>query len=492
MGYPSRILPLLLTTSLLTGCALQSAYQSPTPLALDQFLGQAAVQQRPGETADLKAWWSGFNDPTLTHFVEIALAQNLDIAQAASRVAQSRAALRLAGAALLPVGAINVQGAKVYQSLETPVGRVLDAVGNTDRVVSAYDLSLGASWEADLFGGLRSGRDAARSEYEASEAGVVATRLAVVANAADVYVTIRGIQTRLAVAHQQVDTRRRLLTLVRLQYDRGIAAALQVDQAEAAIAPVEAQIPVLNAGLESAMNALDVLLGKPPGTYRAELTEAGAIPAAPGLGDTGTPADLIRRRPDLIVAERRLAAAHARIGIALAEYYPKVSLGTLLGSSTTIGASRLLSSAAAQALGVVGLRWRLFDFGRVDAQIAVARGREAEALVAYRLAALHATEDVENAFAALVNREAQLDILTQGESALSRAVASAEAAYKAGVVSLIEVLDANSNLLQVRDAKAQAQTEIARAAIASFRSLGGGWDASRGIGAIAEHTTNVP
>jgi outer membrane protein TolC len=177
------------------------------------------------------------------------------------------------------------------------------------------------------------------------------------------------------------------------------------------------------------------------------------------------------------VAERRLAAANARIGVAISEYYPKFSLGALLGSATTISSGNLFTSGASQALGVLGLRWRLFDFGRVDAQIAAARGQEAEALAAYRLAVLRATEDVENAFSALVKREAQVGILTQGESSFARARENSDAAYRGGVVSLIEVLDADSNLLQVRDAKAQAQTEAARAGIASFRALGGGWDA---------------
>jgi outer membrane protein TolC len=230
------------------------------------------------------------------------------------------------------------------------------------------------------------------------------------------------------------------------------------------------------------MNALDVLLGVPPGTYRAELAAATPIPVAPGLAASGTPADLMRRRPDLIAAERQLAAANARIGVAIAEYYPKFSLAGLFGSATAIASGNLFTGAASQAQGVLGLRWRLFDFGRVDAQIAAARGQEAEALAAYRLAVLRAAEDVENAFSALVKREAQVGILTRGESSLARARANSFAAYRGGVVSLIEVLDADSNLLQVRDGKAQAQTEAARAAIASFRALGGGWDAAQASG----------
>jgi outer membrane protein TolC len=176
------------------------------------------------------------------------------------------------------------------------------------------------------------------------------------------------------------------------------------------------------------------------------------------------------------VAERRLAAANARIGVAIAEYYPKFSLGGLLGSATSISSGNLFTTDSKQAQGVLGLRWRLFDFGRVDAQIAAARGQEAEALAGYRLAVLRAAEDVENSFSALVKREAQVRILTQGESSLARARENSLAAYEGGVVSLIEVLDADGNLLQMRDQKALAQTEAARAAISSFRALGGGWD----------------
>ncbi|HYT67229.1 MAG TPA: TolC family protein [Vicinamibacterales bacterium] len=484
MFVSPRFLAVLLSVTVVTGCVHAAKYSPPQNPLSGHFLSQEIVERRDAQRkADLQTWWASFDDPTLTRFVTLALAQNLDIAQAAARVAQSRASLRQAGAALLPLGDVSAHAAKVYQSLETPLGRVLDATTDFDRTASSYEANLGASWEIDAFGGLRRGRDVARAEYAASEAGAVATRLTAAAHTADVYVTIRGVQARIAIARQQTQTRRQLLALVTLQYEKGIAAELQVNQAEGALAQVEAQIPVLEAGLDSAMNALDVLLGVQPGTYRAELTPPMPIPIAPGLAETGTPGEMIRRRPDLIVAERRLAAANARIGVAISEYYPKFSLGALLGSATTISAGNLFTSGASQALGVLGLRWRLFDFGRVDAQIAAARGQEAEALAAYRLAVLRATEDVENAFSALVKREAQVAILTHGESSFAHARENSDAAYRGGVVSLIEVLDADSNLLQMRDAKAQAQIDAARAAIASFRALGGGWDTRHAGGA---------
>src|SRR5205823_14899391 len=168
-----------------------------------------------------------------------------------------------------------------------------------------------------------------------------------------------------------------LLAIVKLQYERGIAAELQVNQAEGALAQVEAQSPVLEAGLDAAMNALDVLLGVQPGTYRAELSPALPVPVAPALAETGTPGEMIRRRPDLIVAERRLAASNARIGVAIAEYYPKLSLSGLIGSATSVSGANLFTSGASQAAGVLGLRWRLFDFGRINAQINQAKGQEA-------------------------------------------------------------------------------------------------------------------
>jgi len=472
-----RPLALMLGVSLLTGCAVGPDYRSPEIDASSRFLSQEAVAHRDApRQADLYTWWTGFEDPLLTRFISLALEQNLDIAQATARIAQSRASLGLADAALLPSANVSANAARTHQSVETPLGQLLSAA-RSNRNGSYYEANLNASWEIDVFGGLRRGREAAGAEYEASEAGAFATRLAVAAQTADVYVTIRGLQTRISIARQQAETRRELLSTVTLQFEKGIAAELQMRQAEGSLAQVEAQIPVLESGLDVAMNALDVLLGVQPGTYRAELSVAALIPAAPGFAEIGTPAEMIRRRPDLIVAERRVAAASGRIGVAISEYYPKFSLGGLLGSATAIASGNLFTGGASQALGILGLRWRLFDFGRIDAEIAAARGREAEALAAYRLAVLRATEDVENAFSALVKREAQVGILTRGESSFARARENSAAAYKGGVVSLIEVLDAEGNLLQARDAKAQAQTDAARAAIASFRALGGGWDA---------------
>jgi NodT family efflux transporter outer membrane factor (OMF) lipoprotein len=467
---------ILIVAGLSAGCAVGPDYVRPeSPLPV-RYLAQTAVEQRHATaSADLLAWWTGFGDPRLTRFVTLALEQNLDLAQASARVAQARAGLAAANAALLPSGNVSGQAARAYQSVETPLGQVLNSRPDFDRYGSAYEANLGAGWELDIFGGLRRGREAASAEYQASQAGATATRLAVAAQTADIYISIRGLQTRLDIARRQVRTQQDLLSTANLLYGKGLAAELQVRQVEGALAQVRASVPVLEAGLDAAMNALDVMLGTPPGTHRVELAEAGAIPTAPRITAMGSPNDLLRRRPDLIVAERRLAASNARIGLAIAEYYPKLSLSGLIGSATSVSGSNLLTSGASQAAGVLGLRWRLFDFGRIDAQISLAKGQEAELLAAYRLAVLRATEEVESAFSALVKREEQASMLADGVDSLGRARGASFAAYQKGVVSLIEVLQADENLLRASDTRAQAQTESARAAVTAFKALGGGW-----------------
>ncbi|MBN3787469.1 TolC family protein [Burkholderia sp. Ac-20353] len=471
-----NILAVLTAASVLTGCAVGPDYVQPEVAMPDRFQGQAAVDQRHASaSSDLAIWWAGFEDPQLTRFVALALEQNLDLAQAMARVTQARAGLGAANAALLPSGEVSGQAARVYQSVETPLGRVLNSAPDFDRHGNDYEANFNASWELDVFGGLRRGREAALADYRASEAGAVATRLAVAAQTADIYISIRGLQARLRVARDQVRTQQDLLSTIRLLYGKGLAAELQVNQAEGALAQVQASVPVLETGLEAAMNALDVMLGSQPGTHRAELADAGGIPATPRITATGSPGELLTRRPDLIVAERRLAASNARIGVAIAEYYPKLSLSGLIGSATSVASGNLFSSGANQAAGVIGLRWRLFDFGRINAQIQQAKGQTAENLAAYRLAVLHATEDVENAFSALVKRDEQATVLASGVNSLGRARGASFAAYQNGVVSLVEVLQADERLLRASDERVQAQTESARAAVAAFKALGGGW-----------------
>ncbi|MET3667224.1 efflux transporter outer membrane subunit [Caulobacter sp. 1776] len=476
MRSVSSLALLALAGVTITGCAVGPEYKPPSSPVAGAFIGAEAVARRaaPPASADQAAWWRGFNDPVLDGLVDRALAQNLDLAQATARVTQARAGLSAATAALLPSGGAQASAAKSHLSTQTPTGRLASAAPGFDRDGSLYDADLTGGWEIDVFGGLRRDREAAVADYQAARVGVAAARLSIAAQTADTYLMIRGLQARLAIARDQIGTQTRLVETVRLQQSRQVASELQLHQAEGALAQTRAQLPALEEGLEAAMNALDVLLAVQPGTTRAELAITTPVPRAPAITEAVGPADLIRRRPDLAVAEWRLKASNAAIGSAISEYYPKFSLTGLVGAASTASGD-LFQSSANQAQGVLGLRWRLFDFGRVDAQVKAARGRNAEVLAAYQQSVLRATADVEDAFSSLIKREDQARILVDGERSLTKARAASEVAYKAGAISLIEVLDADGRLLMARDARAQADTDAARAAVRSFLALGGGW-----------------
>ncbi|WP_087089209.1 efflux transporter outer membrane subunit [Acinetobacter pittii] len=466
------LLPIIVST--LTACTVGPNYKLPHISLPEQYLGAPLNSSNDNSKADIAVWWQSFNDPQLTRYVTLALKQNLDLTQAYTRVTQAQAGLSAANASLQPIGTVGAQAAKVYQSVETPLGQVLNSMPDFDRHGRSYDANLSATWELDIFGGLRRDREAALANYQSSNAGASAVRLMVAAQTANIYINIRGLQSRLDIAHQQLKTQQQLLSTINLLYSKGLASEFQVKQAKANVAQVQAVIPVLGMNLDIAMNALDVMLGTVPGTHRAELAEVKPIPVIPQITETGTPRDLLRRRPDLIMAERQLAASNARIGSAIAEYYPKVSLGGLIGSATT-ASGNLFSSGANQAAGLLGLRWRLFDFGRINAEIRLAKGQEAEKLAAYQLAVLHAAEDVENSLSTLSKRQEQLMALQDGENALKHAQKIALIAYQKGINSRIEVLQADSNALQFSDRKLQAQTDSALAAVAVYKSLGGGW-----------------
>src|SRR5690348_1647140 len=256
----------------MSGCAVGPSYRRPAA-TLDKFHSAAALEGRPtsAPAPALEAWWDGFNDPMLSRIVQRARDQNLDLAAALARVQQARAAAREAGAQLLPTFDLNGQATRIHQSLESPIGQIASHVPGFNRDQAIYDAGLGASWELDLFGGLRRGREAASAEADAAIAEQVGTRISVTADAADAYLRIRGDQARIAVAEQQVATDERLLELVRQRFGRGLAAVREVAQAEALMSQARASLQPLRIDLEAQLNRLDVLLAVQPGTSVLQL-----------------------------------------------------------------------------------------------------------------------------------------------------------------------------------------------------------------------------
>lgn len=468
----------------LVGCTAGPNYVRPDLQTNAHYANQAQLASRDATRAApaLDSWWEGFDDPELTRIIGRVMAQNLDLAAAMARVEQARAAAREAGARLAPQGSLDAQVAQEHQSTKGALGEIASQFPAYTRTQTLETLGVGASWELDIAGGLHRGAEAATAEAQAAEANQDGVRISVAAEAADSYFQVRGAQERIRLAQQQVDTETQLLELVKVRLAGGLATSREVAQAQALVLQAKATLPPLRITLAQQLNRLDVLMGAAPGTYAAELKDSPRSFSVPRIGTDGGPAMLLRRRPDVIAAERTLAASNARIGVAVAEYYPKVSLGGLLGVESLQSGS-LFSSQAFQPQAVLGLHWRLFDFGRVDAEVAQAKGAHAEALARYRQSMLRATEDVENAIVSLAELETQHRDLADEVQAHAQARDAAQDAYKGGAVSLLEVLDEDRQLLASRDQLARVHADDARAAVAAFRALGGGWSGSREVAA---------
>lgn len=461
------------------GCAVGPDYVAPkSDLAPFKALDAVRTRVTTAPAPALDTWWQGFDDAMLTTVIKRALAQNLDLAAAVARVEQARAEALGSRAALFPSLDVDAAATTERQSLESPQGQLGKAAPGYSRRQREYTVGAAASWEIDLFGGTRRGLNAALDDLQAASADHVAARITVAGDAADAYLQVRGHQARFAVAQDQIDTDAKLLKLVEARYRLGQADGREVAQAQALLRQARASLPALRIGLQVQLNRLDVLMGAQPGTYAQELSAPGAVPAIPAIAVGDSPTDLLRRRPDIIAAERRLAASNERIGQAIADYYPKLSLSGVLGfdSSST---RRLFRSSAFQPIGTGAVTWRLFDFGRVDAEIESAKGANSEALALYRRTVLVAAQDVEDALISLTETEVHVSEVQEEVDALERARDLADKAYKAGAITLTDVLDANRQLLVARDELNATRTDAARAAVRTFRAFGGGWTPSK-------------
>ncbi|MCP1240250.1 efflux transporter outer membrane subunit [Acetobacter lovaniensis] len=464
-----------LSLALMTSaCAVGPNYKKPD-IQLTPFHSAAAVDMRQTVDApNLDEWWKAFHDPELVRIEERVLTQNLDLVAAMGRVRQARGAAEAAVARMLPTLDFDPQASANRLSQEGLIGHVVQTIPGFNRDYRSYDVSGAASWEIDIFGGLRRGHEAARDEAQAAQMEQMGERVTVAADAADSYFQIRGNQARLSVAEKQIDIDTHLVELVRQRRERGLSNERELTQAEALLQSARQAIPLIRIALEAQLNRLDVLMGVQPGTYAGELGQPSNIPAIPAIGGNDKPADMLRRRPDILAAERRLAASNARIGQALGDYYPKLSLSGILGFQS-LTPERLFTAPGFQAVGSGALRWRIFDFGKIDAAVQQARGVKAEALAHYRLTVLHAAEDVENAFTTLIQNEKRTEELQAEVTYLTRARDLSQQSFQAGIIPLTDVLDADRQLLNSQDQLALNRANAARAAVSSFRALGGGW-----------------
>lgn len=460
-----RTLAMLLPLAL-GACVVGPNYARPEAPLAEAWRHKAGVAAAQGGP-----WWRAFNDPVLDSLEAEALVGNLSIEQALARVEQARAAARGADAALLPTIDGSGSVAHAEQSLNAGIGQLARLVQTFPRGVDRAQISVGASWDVDFAGGLRRAREGARANLVAAGAGAEAARLAVAADLADAYVVFRGGQMQRARLDELLtllgEQRQIMAARVRL----GTAPRDALAQSDAALAALEAQRPPIDSLIAATEHRIAILLGRSPSRAIAELGAGRIIPAAPDPA-AGLPADILRQRADLVIAEQRLIIGNAAIGQAIAQYYPSFSLSALVGLDSN-RISRLVGGDSVSALGAVGLRWRLFDFGRIDADVRAARGRARELLGAYREAVLQASAEVETGFVQLAGARARLADLEREAAALSASLATARAAERLGTLSRDARIDRARQVAAAERDIAAAHADVARAVIGCYRALGG-------------------
>jgi NodT family efflux transporter outer membrane factor (OMF) lipoprotein len=402
-------------------------------------------------------WWERFEDPALPALVASALTGNTDIAAATARLQQARESLRQAQAQSAPT--INNNGS---------AGRLFSSAA-PDR--DSFSESLDARWTADLFGGLARGRQASAASLDAARFSLADVQRVVVAELARNLIDARTTALRLVIAHETLRTQDDNLVIAGFRVRAGLVSGLDEEQARSQRAATAASIPALMRTEAAARNRVAVLAGMAPEAIDPLLGTGSTVPQAPALA-AGTPADLLRRRPDLRAAERRLAAASARIGVAQAQLYPALVLTGSLGSSAT--SIRTLTDVVTGQV-FASLSATIFDGGRLRSVVRQRRAEAEESLADYRGSVLGALEDVENALAGRAASDARLADLGQQVAAADAAARLARSNYRAGLTDFRTLLDAERTLLSARDSEASARGDRAKAAIQLYLALGGDW-----------------
>lgn len=480
MTHPSRaatavFLKTAALTLALSACAAGPDFVKPDFVRHDAIRPDApATAHDVGEAApaatDGAAFWRGFGDAQLDALVDDALRANHDLRIALARLDHAVALLRGAKFDRLPTITADATGTDGRQSVDQAAGRPRDY---ENRQVGAR-----LAWELDLFGRVRRGVEAQRAETDATRADLAAMQVAVVAEVVGTYAELRGLQERLRVAEANADLQRDTRDLVEARLKAGSGTEFDTARARAQWETTQARVPALQASVAVATHRLAVLTGRTPDALVAALSTAQALPPLPELLAPDTQADVLRRRPDIAAAEGRLHAATARIGVARAELFPRLTLSGLLGVQS-FDADALGDAGSGTRLVALGIDWSFLDVGRVRARIAAADADARGALAAYEGSVLQALEETENALV----RHART---RQEDAHLAAAAAdSAEAArlsrlrYDAGAAGLLEVLDAELTLLQAEDALAEARTRSVTSAVEVYRATAGGWPERR-------------
>lgn len=530
----------VLAATMFAGCAVGPNYEPPATQMPENWAAELAG----GETAkdaELLTWWMVLNDPLLDSLIEQARENNLDLQLASARIREARAVRGLAMAGFWPF--INVGTSYAYRgsSLNAvkpprtsstprinprlpsisivpgaalagggfgpptitviPPGSGGGSTGGTtssssstastaraSRASNTFQTGLEVSWELDVWGGIRRDVEAAEAEIAAACEDRASVMVSLVAEVARNYVSLRGFQRRLAIARENIRTQQESVDLARTRYEAGLTSELDFAQAQAQLASTLSTVPSLEAAIQLSAHQLGVLLGRPPGELLEELAEVEPIPVPPVEVPVGLPSDLLRRRPDIRAAERALAAATARIGVAVADLFPIFSLNGSIGTQTYDCKYLFDRNSVLWSVGP-SIQWPIFQGGARLANIELANAREEQAAVVYQQAILVALQDVENALVSYAKEQTRRAALAQAVQANRRAFELASEQYRRGLVAFLNVLESQRSMYISQDALVQSETTMVENLIALYRALGGGWRPEDACGRCIPPTT---
>jgi len=486
-----------LTLCALAGCAVGPDFQRPESSTPEVFKRTEAAQapSRAVEAEFKAEWWTLFNDPILNALEARLVESNLDLAAASARLVQSRAALKIAGAAQFPK--VDAAGS-YYRERGSPNG-ILSLLGNPpvgtqsqsasgdspfavaplpgEKSSPPYDLwqfGFDASWELDIWGRVRRTVEAASALTAASYEDRNAVLLSVRAELAKDYVDLRDTQSLLDIAKQNLKIARDSETLTQVRRREGVTTDLDVANASAQVATIESLIPTLEARADAEINAIGLLLAQEPGALRETLAE-GELPSLPAKLPIGFSSELLQRRPDIRRAEAQLHAATASIGMAKADFYPRIQLNGSAGFQS-LQLSSLADWASRQFVVGPSITLPIFEGGRLTGTLRLREAQQQEAAIVYKQTVLRAWSEVDDALVVYDAEQRRRDRLAAAVSFNQKALAVAQQRYKAGAVDFLEVLNVQKQLLQAQSSLEQSRAATAANLIGLCKALGGGWE----------------
>lgn len=467
---------LLLLPLMLAGCTVGPTFTRPHPDVAPTFgATRTDVPSRLTRDAVDARWWERFNDRELTSLVTRLSRQNLDLQQAAERIEQARSIRRVVSAQGLPSVETDASVEREHRS-RNGISSLTQPAPGAKPDFTLFSPMLSATWEIDLFGRVRRLAEAADATADAQVEARNGLALSATADLAQTYFQLRLVQAQFDVLRRNQAIAERRRALVRDRFANGVATALEVAQSDAQALVIAQDLPTLTTQQTRLVNALGLLLAEPPRALAAELSRDGGQPALPPTVPIGLPADLVRRRPDVREAEARLHAATAQTGVAVANFYPRVTLSGDFGfESLNLGS--LFDASSRQFTVGPAVSLPIFQGGRLSGTLKVRESQQREAALQFRKVVLQAWHDVDNAIVAYTESQKRRANATLTREANLRTLALADEQYRQGITTLLDVVTAQEGVLRADSTLAQSNADVEQRLVDLYRALGGGWQA---------------